>query len=88
MAAAVRPAIAPEVKMDAVRQPATFSRDHVARLVRACLHRELLAAVLKHLRHERKAGEPSVLIESGENLFAASHFDEVTDIELAVTHVL
>jgi len=49
--------------------------DIVAGFIGAFKHRETLAAILEHLRYERHPIKTSVLVESGKNLFAASHLN-------------
>jgi hypothetical protein len=39
----------------------------------------VLAAVLKLLRHERQLLAASIFVERSENLFFASHFDDVAN---------
>ena len=81
LTAAIDLSITAQVEMNSVGQLPTrripIENDGVAGFVRAFVYFEALAAILKHLRHERHAVESALLVERPQDLFLASDFDQI-----------
>ena len=70
MAASVTAAVAPEIGQmhGALHPPEAGGKNCVTGLVRPALNADAMATELQHLRHERKAIKPSLLIQRTEDL--------------------
>ena len=79
MATAIRFPVAPEFKVDGMKQPpASGLVDSVAGFMGPLENFEPLTAVFKHLRHEREGFQLAVFIERRQDLFLCSDGDPIS----------
>ena len=62
--------------------PATRTRCGVTGLMSALVHTKSLPDELQHFGHEWHGVQIAVVVERGENLVHASHFDELADSQV------
>ena len=81
LAAAERLTVAPGIQMNGLGNTPSLAGDDITCLVGSRDNLEPTPAALEHLWHERKLVQTAMLVESREYLFAAAHFDPITDTE-------
>ena len=69
--------IAPNVQMNSVLEPSSFPGNHITGLVGTRDHLKAPSTVFEHLWHERKPFQPTMHVESSEDLFLTAHLNHV-----------